>query len=418
MSKSVKRVVGVVAAIAIPFAAPAIATSIGLSAAVGSTIGSAVTGAALGAGTAALTDQDIARGALLGGISGGIGGYTSGASATGGAEGAINTATGGAGVDAAQTAGTLGGQAGASTGFGAPISGGESLNAAVGSGQLAGAVAGGQAGSAAAQTFAANQAANMGYGQRFIEAIKQAPSEMVAKFSDPRQLADLTLRAAGQLAGSLVAGDGLTDEERQLLDAQRQELEYLQANNEALFQQRLSEAQKLLGEARYFDPQYFGLQAASEAQISGARQREAALADVDPRRAGLRSAEERRANLDIGRDVAAAYSRGFGTGVEQQTRLRQAGLDALPAGAPQTYTSSAGQQVANTFETARRNRAQTQQDIGSFIEPFMGRDYGFGEEDEDNRASGRSRQPAGLSAPFTGGGTTRSSLINNRSLVG
>lgn len=414
MSKSVKRVVGVVAAIAIPFAAPAIAGAIATSLGASLTAGSlgaiastAATGAVLGAGTAALTDQDIARGALLGGIAGGIGGYTN-------AGGSLSAPATAGGLDAAQAAGTLSGKAGATTGFGPPISGGASLNNAVASGQLAGAAAGGQTGmlttgigAAGTSTAAVDPAAS--YMTRFTDALKAVPGEVAAKFSDPKQLADLTLRAAGQMAGSLIAGDGLTDEERQLLDAQRQELEYLQANNQALFQQRLAEAQNLLGQARYFDPQQFGLQAASEAQIAGAQRREAALADIDPRRAGLRSAEERRANLDIGRDVASAYSRGFGTGVEQQTALRQAGLAALPAGAPQTYTGSAGQQVANMFETARLNRDTTQQQIGSFMEPFMGKTYGFGKEDEDE-----DKRAAGLNAPSS----SRNSLINNRSLVG
>ena len=70
-----KKLVSVVAVIAIPIAAPVIASSIGLSAAIGSVMGSAIVGAGLGAVTGAVTGQDIGRSALMGGLSGGAAGY-------------------------------------------------------------------------------------------------------------------------------------------------------------------------------------------------------------------------------------------------------------------------------------------------------------------------------------------------------
>ena len=77
-----KKVVAVVAMVAIPFVAPAISASIGLSASIGATMGSAVVGAGLGAVSSAATGGDWRKGALGGAISGGIAGYMSTPTAT------------------------------------------------------------------------------------------------------------------------------------------------------------------------------------------------------------------------------------------------------------------------------------------------------------------------------------------------
>lgn len=86
MSKGVKKILGVVAAIAIPFAAPAIAGALGASSALAGTAtgaflgtagGSALTGAVLGGAASAATGGDPLTGALLGGLGGfsGAGGF-------------------------------------------------------------------------------------------------------------------------------------------------------------------------------------------------------------------------------------------------------------------------------------------------------------------------------------------------------
>jgi len=90
-------VVGIVAAIAIPFAAPAIVGAMASSTAIaaslpfvtaalsttaGAVIGSAIVGAGLGAVTASVTGGNVGRGALMGAIGGGIGGYSQAGSIT------------------------------------------------------------------------------------------------------------------------------------------------------------------------------------------------------------------------------------------------------------------------------------------------------------------------------------------------
>lgn len=77
MSKKLKKVLKVVAAIAIPFAAPLIAGSAalaGVTGAIGSTATSALVGAGLGAANAAITGGNVAQGALMGGLGGGMSG--------------------------------------------------------------------------------------------------------------------------------------------------------------------------------------------------------------------------------------------------------------------------------------------------------------------------------------------------------
>lgn len=368
MSKSVKKIIGVVAAIVVPFAAPAIAgamlSSAGIAAvtASGAATGamlaaSTLTGAALGAGSAALTGGDVGRGALLGGIGGGIGGYAK-PSAT-----LFNKAP--------ITAGTAAPAAGGTT-----LAGGPTLaNAGVTpTGQqiltgsapgLATTTAGTTAAAAAPQTFS---------------------QALMAKFT-PTALADLTLRAAGQLAGSALAGQGLSAEEQQLVNAQKEELAWLQQNNRGLFEQRLREAQALLGESRYFDPEYFGLQAARRQQLLGAAQERQNLRGLT---GAQRTAEQRRIRLGTARNVGTAYDVGYGSGVSGRLQTRQAGLAALPEGAPSTYGGYQG--LAETYARAEQGRQANLEGIGDLFGSFTGRSQaqktGIETEEERKRRAG------------------------------
>ena len=115
-----KKVVAVVAMVAIPMAAPAISGAIATSGFLGASAtgvfstwaGSAIVGAGLGAVAAKATGQDWKRGALMGGIGGGIAGYSSGmgspfgsTASSGAGAGAISNAQGAEmGMNALETA--------------------------------------------------------------------------------------------------------------------------------------------------------------------------------------------------------------------------------------------------------------------------------------------------------------------------
>lgn len=481
-------VVGVVAAIAIPFAAPAIVGAMASSTAIaasmpfvtaalsttaGAVIGSAIVGAGLGAVTAKVTGGDVGRGALMGAIGGGIGGYSqagsitaqgtnvgTGATAltdagtatlastptanavvtnvgsgtgywspelgqfidpsTGNAIASQSIAYGGtvdgalasqlstgavdaqtlansinaSGTLAVNTPGAVGGSAGA---FGAgggtyydpttavagsapsyaqaglqytPAMEQAAANAAVQAGTMtnvAPTTAGG-----ATQTVQAGTTGAAGAAGAATRAVPTTFSEALkAKFTDPRNQADLFLRAAGQIAGSAIAGDGLSDEEKQLLQQQTTELQQLRTTNQELFNQRLQEAQNLLGESKYFDPSYFGMQAQRGVQTAGARAKREALSKFGSQRAGLRSAEERRFDLGISTGGQTAYLQGADAAQQNKIRTQTAGLSAMPTGAP-TGALQYGSYIGGLYDAADRRRRQTAGDIGDLFGSVTG----------------------------------------------
>lgn len=375
MSKSVKKIIGVVVAVAIPFAAPAIASSIGLSAAVGKIAGSAIVGAAMGAGGAAISGGDVGRGALFGGIGGGLGGYSQGLRAAGTAAGTGGGAAGGGATAAG------GGATGATAAAGGlptvTVTAPSAATTAAGVAQTAGTVA--------STAGAADAAGATAPKKTFTEALREVPTAIADKFRDPATLADLTLRAAGMLAGSAAAGEGLSPDEQRLLQAQQEELNWLQKNNRAVFNQKLQEAQALLGEARYFDPEYFGLQAARRQQLAGAAQEREGLRGLTGER---RRAAQRKIRLGVARNVGQAYDVGFGQGVSGRLQTRQAGLSALPE-APATYGGYSG--LAATYQQARAGREANLGGIGDLFGALTGRRRagltGM-EEEEDMRQRG------------------------------
>jgi hypothetical protein len=217
------------------------------------------------------------------------------------------------------------------------------------------------AGTTAAGTTAAGAARAP---QTFSEALK-------AKFTNPSAQADLTLRAAGMLAGSALAGSGLSSEEEALLGQQTEELRQLQQTNQALFNQRLEQAQNLAGESKYFDPEYFGLQSARRAQTAGAVAKRAGLRGLTGDR---RESEARRFDIESGRRTGSAYDQGFMSAISPRVQTQQAGLAAMT---PMTPTNYAG--LRGAYDTADERR---QREVG-------GMQRLFGSLTETSQASSR-----------------------------
>ena len=397
MSKAVKTIVAIAVSVAIPFVAPAISASLGLSAAIGATAGSAVVGAGLGAVNAAATGGNVGQGALMGGIGGGIGGYnyTPAPTIPGGApvfdyNAATNSLVPAPGYGAAAAAAPVGLSnvpsaidAQTLTAANATVDPIASLNASEGFTTVDPTYA--QVGSAAAApaeianaATVANRAADFNAAaapaaapaaaapKTFAEAIRAVPGTIAAKFSDPKALADLTLRAAGSIAGSLASGDGMSDQEKQLLQAQTDELRKLQESNKALFDQKLQAAQDLIGESKYFDPEYFGLQRARRAQLAGAKAKQAGLRGLTGSR---RESEERRLDLATGRDTGTAFDQGFLGGLSGRMQTAQAGLTAMPA-YPSADTGFSNLRAA--YEAADKRRRGAQSDFAKLYGSFTG----------------------------------------------
>ena len=217
---------------------------------------------------------------------------------------------------------------------------------------------------AAQQAAATAQAAAPQQPTSAWEALKQ-------KVSDPKMQADLVLRAAGQLAGSLTAGSGLSPEQEELVKQQKAELAMLQTTNRALFEQRLREATNLLGEAKYFDPNYFGLMAQRSVTTGIGRQAQENLRDIAPQRGGLRTAEQRRYNLEAATRGETAYLQGATTAQQNKLQTTQAGLAALPVSGPNTY-GTYGSGFENTLAKAEEQRRKAAEDIGALFGSLTG----------------------------------------------
>jgi hypothetical protein len=479
-----KAVVGLVAAVAIPFAAPAIVGAIASSTAIaasmpfvtaalsttaGAVIGSAIVGAGLGAVSAKVTGGDVGRGALFGAIGGGIGGYSQAGSITAQGQnvgtgatsitsagtpvttaptanavvtnvgsgtgywspelgayvdpmsgstiatqniaygGTVDSAlasrlsSGGVGAqglaDAINTSGTLavntpgaiGGNAAAFGGGGmyydpttavagsapsyaqaglqaTPAMEQAAANAAVRSGEMVNVAA---KGTTPAQTIAAPAGGTTAAGGAAVAAPTTFTEALKQKFTDPRNQADLFLRAAGQIAGSAIAGDGLSDEEKALLNQQTAELRQLRETNQELFNQRLQEAQNMIGESKYFDPAYFGLQSQRAVQTAGARAKREALGKYGNQRAGLRRAEERRFDLGISTGGQTAYLQGADAAQQNKLRTQTAGLNVLPTSG-NASSLQYGSYVGGLYDAADRRRRQAAGDIGDLFGTFTG----------------------------------------------
>lgn len=199
-----------------------------------------------------------------------------------------------------------------------------------------------------------------------------APGVLAAlggRLSDPNVMADMTLRAAGMLAGSALAGSGLSPEEERLLAAQTEELRQLQQTNQQLFQQRLQQAQDLAGEAKYFDPNYFGLQSARRTQTAMGQEAARQQRGLTGERL---AAERRRAGLATARATGTAYDTGFQQGIQGQMQARRAGIQAMPTEGPSSM--GAYSQLAQQYSGAAERKRKAEESIGGLFADVFSRD--------------------------------------------
>jgi hypothetical protein len=197
------------------------------------------------------------------------------------------------------------------------------------------------------------------------EALKQ-------KLTNPSSQADFVLRAAGQLVGSQIAGDGLSEEEKALVAEQRKELESLRTTNKALFDQKVQQALEFAGESRYFDPETFGLRAARQVQAAGARAKSEGLRGIDSRRAGLRQAEARRYDLGTSTGAQTAYLQGMDMAEQNKLRVKQAGLSAIPSQGYEASNMQYASYLGNMYDSADRRRRAAAGDVGDLFGGFTG----------------------------------------------
>lgn len=400
MSKAVKKVLTVAAAVAVAYFAPQVAaTLLKGSAFATSTAATVVTSAAVNAAgnaaIAAATGGDVGKAAIMGAITGGVGGYLQGPAAgttaappttAPPAAAAPSVATGAtpAGVTAAgaslpevvvSTGGryavspldvvpeVFAGRAGLSfTGQQAPATP-EQLQEV----QVTGKTVPGLTSAADLEAGRlANQLNSANFGTRALATLRTAGQEVVSKFTDPKAIADMTLRAAGQLAGSALAGSGLSPEEQKLLAAQAADLQELKNTNQELYNLRLEQAKAILGEAA----RDYGFETESQARARGAGLTTAAVRGLTGERRRTELARQRRARAE---EIATGRARGELMTAQQTQAARQAGLGALSVAGPQATTMAYRSGLMGNYAEAERRRLAASEASGQFFGGLYGK---------------------------------------------
>jgi hypothetical protein len=348
MGKVVKTVLKVAAGVAIAAFAPQLAGAMLKTVGVGGALASTVATAAVGAGLGQVSGLGWQTGALLGGLAGaGKSGLFGGTSQTA-------TAAGGAGAPAA-------GVAPATATTTAPVGG------------VAGTAADTASRVADAARAAGTAAAPQTLGSTLSGAASKVGNVLQQGVSNVRAGVGGALGAVGigggaaTAAGAAGAGGGMGIVAPALLaaglvrtpggaitGAQQAELARAQQMNAALTQQRLDQANKLIEEAGYYDPEYMARQAAEAAMIRGGIQETEGTRGLTGERL---AAERRRYRLGTARTAGAAYQQGYGTGVGARLQARQAGIQSLPSQYPTTSAESSAA-LRDRFAADEARRAE------------------------------------------------------------
>lgn len=299
MSKGVKKVIGLVASIAIPFVAPSIAGAMGIS----SAIGKSLVGAGLGAAAAKASGGNALLGAALGGF--GTFARTSGMFG-GGAKPGMTT-----GTPLASAAGNMPPVAGAGAGAASGVGG-------------AAAITGG--GAAGIGSTAATGGMGIGAGLK---------AGFAGMLSNPAGLAQLAMTVFGK------SPQELTPQEQDRM----KELEELAATDRALFNQRVDEARSLLQQGNANPEQAYATAALATQRGLEEANRTGGLSE----RPGLRTSDRRRGAIESARVGTSAVA---GENA-RAAQTKATGLSALPTRAPD---GAGGLQLAIYSDLEQRRR--------------------------------------------------------------
>tara|TARA_R100001510_G_scaffold57105_1_gene64148 strand:+ start:832 stop:2151 length:1320 start_codon:yes stop_codon:yes gene_type:complete len=353
-----KKVLAVAAMVAIPIAAPAIASSIAASGVLGAAISgamattagavisSAIVGAGLGAITAKVTGGSVRAGAIGGAIAGGIGGY--------GARSGFGQPTTGTVTSNPNIMNANANSYGGANTFGGGADGGF---------MLASNTTGGLTATNAVNTGTGNVLSSGGAG--FVESMKAGLSnvgqKVVSKITSPDALANVVLQVGGAAAAEALVPTPDNAEEAAAIEEYRAELEALRQKDEAAFNAKMDAAKAHMVQAGYYDPNYFGLQAANRAAISQGRklrdfERSAALSS-----GGLSQGERRRAALQSGLNVQTAYDQGFGQGVGLQNQALTTATNLIPTGGVGGVNAASNYLTLASAKAERDSNAATAQ---------------------------------------------------------
>ena len=392
----IKKAIAVIAVIAIPIAAPMIASSLvastALGAAVTASIGatatavvsSAIVGAGLGAITAKVTGGDVKAGAISGLIGGGIGGYTSaskpgmfGNAATPTSSGSVTTLDGSA----------VPGSAGTN------VAGAEIVPASM-------TTSGTDGLSNAVVNTGTDAVVEASFTDSLKAGLSSAGEKIVDKFTNPDALANAVLQVGGAVAAEAIVGTpDQSPEATAAIEEYKQELQALKAKDEAAFNQKLDAAKQYMVQAGYYDPQYFGLQAANRAAITEGRKLREFERKAGLKSGGVSSGDRRRAALSGSKNVQTAFDTGFVQGIGLKDKAMATGVGLIPNASPNAANAALNMANYYTGLDAQANADATKKKDN--IQKFFG---GFNtasgvtkkEEEERNKKAGLNTTNSGL----------------------
>lgn len=335
MGKIVKTVLKVAAVAAISFFAPPLAAAIAPSIGLGTALGTTVLAAGIGAGAGELAGVGWQAGAFAGGLSaGGQQGLFGGKAASAAGGGTASTA--GTATSAPspflnpQTPASLSGYPAAAGPAVSPFLNPSTPALLAAPGAVAAGTAGGLTLGGALSKATSNPLGALGSGVKNLTSAASGALGAAGLGAGGLNLGGI---APTLLAAGLVGNPGGA-----MAKAQEQELMRAQQVNAALTQQRLDEANKLISDAAYYDPEYMARQAAEAAMIKGGIQTAEQTRGLTGERL---AAERRRMRLGTARTAGTAYQQGYGTGVGARTQTRQAGIAAIPTAYPMASATNA-----------------------------------------------------------------------------
>ena len=199
--------------------------------------------------------------------------------------------------------------------------------------------------------------------------LSRTGSEIASRFTDPTKLADVSIQAGINLIGAEIMGVGkMSDEEKELLAMQKQQMEELKAKDKKAYDFAMSQAKKFLKLGDDFDPQQIARQAYGKAASRAGLAKRDALRKINPSNSALRAAEERRFDLGTAANTGSAYDRGMIQGLNQQANYLNKASAAYPSSGGSYSSALTGLQQTYANLAQKKSNAQkgVNQMFGSF----------------------------------------------------
>ena len=194
-------------------------------------------------------------------------------------------------------------------------------------------------------------------------------SEIGNRFTDPSKLADVSIQAGINLIGAEIMGVGkMSDEEKELLAMQKQQMEELKAKDEKAYNFAMAQAKKFLKLGDDFDPQQIARQAYGKAASRAGLAKRDALRKINPSNSALRAAEERRFDLGTAANTGSAYDRGMIQGLNQQANYLQKASSAYPSSGGSYSSALTGLQ--QTYANLAQKKSNAQKGVNQMFGAF------------------------------------------------